>query len=37
MMNDMRMWTKDMITDAERASSNSHIKTVYEITIYNAK
>lgn len=32
MRNDRRKWAEDMITDAERAASNGHMKTVYEIT-----
>lgn len=32
MMNEMRKWREDIITDAERASSNGNMKTVYEMT-----
>lgn len=32
MRNDRRKWTEDMITDAERAVYNGHIKTVNKIT-----
>lgn len=32
MRNDKRKWTEDMITGAERAVYNGHIKTVYKIT-----
>lgn len=32
MRNDRKKWTEDMITDAERAANNGHMKTVYEIT-----
>ncbi|XP_062573819.1 uncharacterized protein LOC134235688 [Saccostrea cucullata] len=32
MRNDRRKGTEDMITEAERAASNGHMKTVYEIT-----
>ncbi|XP_061176180.1 uncharacterized protein LOC133185137 [Saccostrea echinata] len=32
MRNYRRKWTEDLITEAERAASNGHMKTVYEIT-----
>jgi hypothetical protein len=33
MRNDRRKWTVDLMNEAERAASNGHMRTVYEVTI----
>ena len=32
MRNDKRKWTEDLMTEAERAANNGHMRTVYEVT-----
>ena len=32
MRDDRRKWTDDLVTEAERAASNGHMRTVYEVT-----